>query len=78
MIQYIGNMCKTINDRKDQMDQLLLRPDEVASALGLGRSKTYQMLASGEIPVVRIGRSVRVPAEALKIWVKQRVESDTE
>ena len=55
------------------MDRLLLRPDEVQRALGLGRSKTYQMMATGELPVVRIGRSVRVPAEALRRWVEEKI-----
>lgn len=52
------------------MEPLLLRADEVARALGLGRSKTYQMMASGELPVVRVGRSIRVPADALQDWVR--------
>ena len=52
-----------------QMDQLLLRAEEVRQALGLSRSKIYEMMASGELPVVRIGRSVRVPADALREWV---------
>jgi excisionase family DNA binding protein len=46
------------------MDQLLMRAEEVARALGLGRSKVYEMMQSGELPVVRIGRSVRVSRAA--------------
>ncbi|MDP9250264.1 MAG: helix-turn-helix domain-containing protein [Chloroflexota bacterium] len=53
----------------------LMRPDEVATFLGLGRSKTYELIASREIPVVAIGRSVRVPRAALREWVRQRTES---
>ncbi len=54
------------------MDQILLRAEEVASALSIGRSKAYEMIASGELPVVRIGRSVRGSAEALREWVEDR------
>ena len=56
------------------MQRLLLRAEEVQEALGLGRSKTYQLIASGELPVVRIGRCVRVPAEALQLWVEKQIE----
>ena len=52
------------------MDQMLLRAEEVARALGLGRSKTYELIASGQLPVVKLGRAVRVPREALQQWVR--------
>ena len=54
------------------MDQLLYRADEVAKVLGLGRSKTYELMADGTLPVVRIGKSVRVPADALRRWIAQK------
>lgn len=47
------------------MDKLLLTPVEVARALGIGRSKVYELLQSGELPAVHIGACRRVPAEAL-------------
>ena len=52
------------------MDQLLLRAEEVSKALNIGRSKAYEMMAGGELPIVRIGRSVRVPAKALEEWIE--------
>ncbi len=55
------------------MDRLLVRPAEAAEILGLGRSKIYQLLASGELPSVRIGKSIRVPIEALRHWVDARI-----
>ncbi len=55
------------------MERLLLRPVEVAETLGIARSKVYEMLASGEIPSLRIGKSVRVPVDALHAWVHSRV-----
>lgn len=48
---------------------ILLRAEEVALQLGLGRTKVFEMLAAGELPVVRIGRSVRVPRRSLEQWV---------
>jgi excisionase family DNA binding protein len=54
------------------MDKLLLKPAEAAEALGVGRSTIYLLLASGEVPSMRVGRSIRVPVEALRRWVAAR------
>jgi len=51
------------------MDRLLLRVSEVAEITGMGRSKTYQLIATRTIPSVRIGTAVRVPADALRRWI---------
>ena len=47
------------------MDQLLLTPLQAARSLGIGRSKLYELLASGALESVRIGSCRRVPAHAL-------------
>lgn len=57
------------------MDKLLYRPAEAAELLGVGRSKVYALLAAGAIPSVRVGKSVRVPAAALRRWVEERGSS---
>lgn len=54
------------------MDKLLLTIPEAAAQLSLGRSKFYSLLQSGAIPVVRIGRSVRISSKALEEWVARR------
>jgi excisionase family DNA binding protein len=53
----------------DQNERILLRVEEVAEMLRLGRSKTYELIAQGVLPGVRFGRAVRVPAEALRRWL---------
>ena len=57
------------------MDKLLLRPAEAAEAIGIGRSKVYELLASGELPSIRVGSSIRVPADGLREWVARQVEA---
>ncbi len=52
------------------MDRFLLRPIEAAEALGVGRSTIYGLLASGAIRSIRVGRSIRVPIEALRSWLE--------
>jgi excisionase family DNA binding protein len=58
------------------MEVLLLKAEEVAKALRIGRSKAYELMASGQLPTVRIGRAVRVPAGALEEWVSRHVSSE--
>ncbi len=47
------------------MDKVLLTPIEPAAALGIGRSKVYELLQSGQLQSVHIGRCRRVPADAV-------------
>ena len=51
---------KTFDAERPGEAPLLLKADEVAKMLGLGRTKVYEMMASGKLPVVRIGTAVRV------------------
>jgi len=51
------------------MDTLLLTTTEAAKALGIGRSKVYELLQTGQLPSVRIGACRRVPADAVHTFV---------
>ena len=51
---------------------LLLSVPEVAKALGLGRTKIYELIACEGLPVVQFGRAVRVSAASLQRWIEQR------
>jgi excisionase family DNA binding protein len=48
---------------------LLIDSQEVARLLGIGRTKTFELMASGELPTIRLGRCVRVPVHALHSWI---------
>ncbi len=52
--------------------RLLLRIPEAAKALGLGRTKIYELIAAGELPVIHVGRAVRVSVTALQKWVEEQ------
>jgi excisionase family DNA binding protein len=54
-------------------DPHALRPAEVAEAIGVSRSKAYELIASGAIPSIRFGASVRVPVDLLKVWIASQV-----
>ena len=44
---------------------LLLTITEAAARLSIGRSSAYELIASGQLEIVHIGRSARVPAAAI-------------
>lgn len=48
---------------------LLLSIREAGRALGIGRSKMYELIAAGELETVHIGRAVRVPVDAIEAFV---------
>ena len=50
-------------------EPLLLTVKEAADVLGIGRSTAYELISEGRIETVHIGRSCRVPREALDTFV---------
>ncbi|MDT7782218.1 MAG: hypothetical protein QOF58_637 [Pseudonocardiales bacterium] len=44
---------------------VLLTPTEAARALGIGRSKLYELLQTGALESVHIGACRRIPTEAV-------------
>jgi excisionase family DNA binding protein len=59
-------------EKEVDLEKLLFKPQEAGDALGVSRSKAYELIASGAIPSVRIGGSVRVPVEGLRQWIAER------
>ena len=59
-------------------DQLLVTPEEAARRLSLGRTTVYELIASGEIHSVTIGRCRRVPVSELCSYVARLLEDVSE
>jgi excisionase family DNA binding protein len=53
----------------------LLRPEEVAEILDIGRTKLYAMIRQGELPALHVGRLVRIPRCQLDSWIQERVRA---
>ncbi len=49
-----------------------LKVPEVAKELRIARSRAYELVASGTIPAVKIGRSVRVSRRDLERWLEEQ------
>ncbi len=60
------------------MGKFLLTVEEAAERLSIGRTKAYELVASGELESVTIGRCRRVPAEALEPFVAKLRQGDGE
>jgi excisionase family DNA binding protein len=60
--------------REKPVEILLLTVPQAARALGLGRTKVYELIATGSLPTVRFGRSVRVPVAKLQEWLEHYSE----
>jgi excisionase family DNA binding protein len=65
---------RIVKTRRYQMENLLLKPAEVAEILRIGRSLVYVLLSTGEIPSIRLGKCIRVPKASLEKWM---VEHET-
>ena len=50
---------------------LLLTVEELASVLRIGRNPAYQLVKEGNIQSIRVGRSIRIPRNALIQFVER-------
>lgn len=63
-------------------EKLLLKMPEVAEILSVSRSHAYKLVAEGRLPVIHLGRAIRVPkpwvekfvAEQVAAWERARAE----
>ena len=54
---------------------LLLTVNELASVIRIGRNAAYQLVKDGDIQSIRIGRSIRIPRDALIQLMKNTQQS---
>lgn len=45
---------------------LVLRVEDLSRALGIGRNTAYELVRSGQIRSIRIGRQLRIPRSELQ------------
>jgi excisionase family DNA binding protein len=60
--RHVQPMERTVNPL---INKLTLSADEVAALLGVSRAKVYEAIHVGELPSIRLGRRVLVPARAI-------------
>lgn len=57
---------------------LVLTVEEAAKVLRIGRSSAYEATRTGQLPVVRIGRILRVPRTAIEEMLRASDDGPTD
>lgn len=57
-----------------ELRPLLVTSTEAARILSIGRTAVYQLIWSGELTPIHIGRSVRISVDELETFVQRRLE----
>ena len=52
-------------------EKLLHPPEEAAKLLAVSRSQIFEMIASGQIESIKIGRLRRIPHDALTSYIQR-------
>ncbi len=66
---------KSIEPIPHHTPTLLLRVEEAALRLGIGRTSMYRLVMSGEVESVQIGGLRRIPAPCLQEYVERLRQS---
>ena len=61
-------------ERRTSFDDLplTLRVEELMPILGIGRNTAYELVRSGQIRSIRVGRQLRVPKDAILDFLNQQ------
>lgn len=60
------------NKYRDLQDlPVTLRVDDLMPILGIGRNTAYELIRSGQIRSIRIGRQIRIPRDALLEFLRK-------
>lgn len=51
----------------------LLTIDEAREILRVGRNVMYELIRSGGVPHIKIGKQIRIPLRELEEWVKNQL-----
>ena len=62
----------TSNYRSYDELPLTLRVEDLMPILNIGRNTAYELVRSGKIRSIRIGRQLRIPKDAIQDYLAQR------
>ena len=65
-----GGTSEPIPGRRSRSIPELMTVNEVAGALRLSRSRVYELIATGELLAYRPGGRIRIPAEAVRTFLR--------
>lgn len=64
-------MCDANEPEVAPDDRLLLTPEDAARRLSIGRTTLFELVSSGRLEAVRVGRSRRIRTSALRRFVDE-------
>ena len=70
LLEFEDTLPGEASGRPDGRGPQLLSIPEVCKALGMGKSWTYRRIKSGEIPSVKLGRSIKIKREDLEGYLE--------
>jgi excisionase family DNA binding protein len=60
----------------EQQQNQLLTVDELAKYLKISRPKAYQLVHQEGFPKIKLGKSIRIPMQALDNWITAQYTLD--
>jgi excisionase family DNA binding protein len=70
LLEFEGTLDGQMKESSKSQGVELLSMAEVCRVLGMGKSWTYRRIKSGEIPSVKLGRSIKVRREDLEGYLE--------
>ena len=61
---------------KPPAEPLCLKVNEAARMIGVGRTKLYELIASGDVEAVKLGKSTRIVTASLHRLIMRRREPE--
>ncbi|RPF72462.1 helix-turn-helix domain-containing protein [Aurantiacibacter spongiae] len=58
------------------VEPICVRVNDAARMIGIGRTKLYELIASGEIETLKIGRATRVTTASLHAFARRYSQSE--
>ena len=50
---------------------IVLRVEDLMQVLDIGRTTAYELLRSGKIPSIRVGKQIRIPKQSVEEYLKK-------
>ena len=63
-------------EKEADVKKVALNLSELQVALGIGRSKAFELTRQPGFPAVRIGRRILIPVDSLNEWLAEQVKSN--
>jgi len=60
--------------KQTDSNPLTISPDKAANKLGVAPNIVRNMIYSGELPAIQVGRRWLIPVKSLEAWIDKRVK----